>query len=310
MQQPGNSVTDEPTHSAVGFVLEEDEKERCSQSEPGRKRGIRFSQEITCIANLKKGNLEVHHSPQTSTRRLSERKPSLPSGDLAFQDVRGILRSKNSIVHRLSQEYSIHTFAKLNQNRDALESKLGKGCFLRKRTRHGKLTKRWFTLSEDGFDLLWSKNKPQKGARGSIVRAMTGKKKMELANVEALIYGSPGYPTEIPWLCFTLQFHNDRALHLVCETEEMVDQWFLGLQSLVPLSKFNISRGLQLWYRLRWKLQIRAIRSKLDWDPAFLKDALLELLSKETVTDENSSPKPSNGNPGQLASHKEENEEE
>jgi len=301
LQQPGNSKTDEPTHS---LGAGDDQKERSSHSEPReRKRGIRFSQEITCIANLKKGPLEVHHSPKNSTRSLSVRKPGI-----ADEDVVGILSAKKCKSNRLSQEYSINALAKLNHHRNTLTNMLGKGCYLKKRTRHGKLTRRWFMLSADESDLVWSKTKPKKGARGSIVRAMTGKKKMGLANVEALIYGSPGYPTEIPWLCFTMQFHNDRSLHIVCETEEQVDQWFLGLQSLVPLSKFNINRGRQLMYRLRWKLQIRAIRSKLGWDPAFLKATLIELLNKETIDyEDNSSPEPSAQE--NVASLNEENEE-
>jgi hypothetical protein len=56
-----------------------------------------------------------------------------------------------------------------------------------------------------------------------------------------------------PWLCMSIEFI-DRSLELVAETEEEITAWFLGVQSLAPLTICYISRGQLLWQRLIMKL--------------------------------------------------------
>lgn len=239
--------------------------------------GIRFSADMTTVFEYDK------HSPLSEP--VVEEPPPADKSSRASKS--GILRRTASHSSQ-SVELTLNTF---QNNSDRLLSDIGQGCFLRKRNRHGKLARRWFSLSEDGSELVWSKAKPTKpssarsGKTKSIFGKLSGKKKMYLANVAGLVYGSPGYPTEIPWLCFTMQFHNDRALHIMCDNEAVVDAWFLGLQALVPLSKYNITRGRQLWYRMRWKLQIKAVRAKVAWDPAFVRTTLMELMAKEPATE-------------------------
>lgn len=58
----------------------------------------------------------------------------------------------------------------------------------------------------------------------------------------------------ITWLGFTILFL-DEHVNVVFHSEKEAEVWFLGLQNVVPLSQFNMSRGVILWYRLMLKLQ-------------------------------------------------------
>ena len=59
--------------------------------------------------------------------------------------------------------------------------------------------------------------------------------------------------TGFPWLAFTIEFP-DRTLDLVGAREDEVQQWFLGVQSLAPLSVHHLTMGGVLWQRLIMKL--------------------------------------------------------
>jgi len=56
-----------------------------------------------------------------------------------------------------------------------------------------------------------------------------------------------------PWLCFSIQFP-DRTIDLQCENEWEVTAWFLGLQSISPMTPFHLTRGMLLWQRLIMKM--------------------------------------------------------
>jgi len=60
-----------------------------------------------------------------------------------------------------------------------------------------------------------------------------------------------------PWLCLTLLL-TDRSLDLVALTEQQAEEWFFGLQALVPLNPSFKSKPLYRWHRLRLKLQHEA----------------------------------------------------
>ena len=59
--------------------------------------------------------------------------------------------------------------------------------------------------------------------------------------------------TGFPWLAFSIEFP-DRTLDLVGGREDEVQQWFLGVQALAPLSVHHLTIGGVLWQRLIMKL--------------------------------------------------------
>lgn len=60
-----------------------------------------------------------------------------------------------------------------------------------------------------------------------------------------------------PWLCLTLLLP-DRSLDLVSLSEQQAEEWFFGLQALVPLNPSFKSKPLYRWNRLRLKVQHQA----------------------------------------------------
>eukprot|EP00463_Aulacantha_scolymantha_P004021 TRINITY_DN4989_c0_g1_i1.p1 TRINITY_DN4989_c0_g1~~TRINITY_DN4989_c0_g1_i1.p1 ORF type:complete len:101 (-),score=10.21 TRINITY_DN4989_c0_g1_i1:302-604(-) len=60
-----------------------------------------------------------------------------------------------------------------------------------------------------------------------------------------------------PWVTFSIFFadNKDSPLHLICENEKMVDAWFLGLQTLVGLTRGKyMTQGGMLWQRFKMKI--------------------------------------------------------
>ena len=55
------------------------------------------------------------------------------------------------------------------------------------------------------------------------------------------------------WLAFTIEFP-DRTLDLVAGGEDEVTRWFMGVQSLAPMSVHHLTLGGVLWQRLIMKL--------------------------------------------------------
>ena len=68
--------------------------------------------------------------------------------------------------------------------------------------------------------------------------------------------------TGFPWLAFTVEFP-DRTLDLVGNREDEVQQWFLGVQALAPLSVHHLTMGGVLWQRLIMKLNFYGLVSTL-----------------------------------------------
>ena len=68
--------------------------------------------------------------------------------------------------------------------------------------------------------------------------------------------------TGFPWLAFTIEFP-DRTLDLVGGREDEVQQWFLGVQALAPLSVHHLTIGGVLWQRLIMKLNFYGLVTTL-----------------------------------------------
>eukprot|EP00808_Paulinella_micropora_P001348 g72986.t1 len=163
---------------------------------------------------------------------------------------------------------------------------LSQGAILKKYSPLGKATDRWFSVSKDGSKISWSRIDPKKRKRAHSLVAFT--KTRNLADVLRIRYGSKfsrrfarynnsGNP---PWLCITIVF-GDRTLDISCENQEQVTTWFLGLQSLAPLSTWYLSRGMVFWHRARFKIRDQQKKSGTKID---LKDIVDELLHKSILS--------------------------
>eukprot|EP00456_Euglypha_rotunda_P031284 TRINITY_DN24369_c0_g1_i8.p1 TRINITY_DN24369_c0_g1~~TRINITY_DN24369_c0_g1_i8.p1 ORF type:complete len:183 (-),score=1.70 TRINITY_DN24369_c0_g1_i8:25-498(-) len=110
---------------------------------------------------------------------------------------------------------------------------------------------------------MWTKVNKKKGTKRSSI--FVRPKKRILAEVMRLRYGSRwsrrflryNHKQRPPWLCFTIVLP-DRTLDILCEDERQVTTWFLGLQSLAPLSPCYLSVGALLWTRARMKVRFQA----------------------------------------------------
>lgn len=89
-------------------------------------------------------------------------------------------------------------------------------------------------------------------------RAYYKAQKRELADVEEIIYMyDTGEQLAYPWVGFSIFFADgqDPPLHLICEDENMVDGWFLGLQTLIGLTRGKyLTHGSMLWQRFKMKI--------------------------------------------------------
>ena len=143
------------------------------------------------------------------------------------------------------------------------------GAYIYKYSKGGKPQLRFFIVNEND-ELMW-------GSRKGVVSG-----KESLCDVEFIVYGSESErfgkleKNTKPWLCFSLILPH-RTVDLQCEDEPMVfhffaiilmqlTSWFLGVQSLAPMTQLYKSRGALLWSRLKMKIQkIAANRGMEPW---------------------------------------------
>jgi hypothetical protein len=164
-----------------------------------------------------------------------------------------VLETQDEAAARVAQER--------DHEREVRLKSLADGALLTKINSMGKSHERWFQVQED--DLCWGKatSKGTKKKAGLFNRI----KKRVLADVIRVRYGTrwsrrffryneKGLP---PWLGFSIIFM-DRTLDIVCKSDAEVETWFLGLQSLTPLSGAYLTKGAFLWSRIRMKLRYKA----------------------------------------------------
>jgi hypothetical protein len=87
-------------------------------------------------------------------------------------------------------------------------------------------------------------------------------------------------PNAKPWLAFQLVFGGRKLLSLVAGNTEQLKLWFLGLQSLSPLNRYQVPEGQLLWSILRLKLEhygIQMLREYVQEDGLQVEDNNEEL---------------------------------
>jgi hypothetical protein len=107
---------------------------------------------------------------------------------------------------------------------------------------------RFFKLDATGTELQWGK-----------YELFINRHEL-VADIQSMSYG-PGserfgrydFENGKPYLCFSLYLH-DRTVDLECEDESQLTMWYMGLQTLAPMSRYNITRGRLLWERAKMKV--------------------------------------------------------
>jgi hypothetical protein len=121
----------------------------------------------------------------------------------------------------------------------------------------------WAFVTADAAELRWfkAKEKDKKQARARMqqhlgkgtLRDLLGRvTRRMIADVAAMFYGPDFSPKGfqlyrdrggIPDTAFTICFHTPKErVNLVCENAGLLDDWFLGLQSLAPLNRYYLTR--------------------------------------------------------------------
>lgn len=180
-------------------------------------------------------------------KSAEERAKSDPLGGNTTKDgrpIRSILANKELPINQV--RYNQFLPAR-HQYEAEYVAQIAKGSWVTKYNQRGKPTKRWFSLSSDHSELLWASGK----------RNIKRRRRVNLTDLIDIIPGK-GFPrfaySEVPsWLCVTLIF-TTRHMHLSFANIDLYMAWFLGLQSLAPMSQCDMTRGMLIWYRAIWKL--------------------------------------------------------
>lgn len=150
------------------------------------------------------------------------------------------------------QKITNHRLKHLADKEKYLEM-MKKGAYIRKYDSRYQCTIRYFKVSEDGTELLWGKT-PEKMTRSFF-----------LADASRLEFGphssrfrtyrwEKGFGN--PWLCFSIYFFDcARTVDFEFLSEEETRNWFIGIQSLIPLwNAFHMTKGELLWTQINMKL--------------------------------------------------------
>ncbi len=121
-------------------------------------------------------------------------------------------------------------------------------------------------MTEDGSDIKYVDVAVAEAKRKSIIgKALSSvmRKQRSLAEVHCIVYGR--VPPHIrrdhqPWLCFSIRFYTEqwdmmKTVHFGCTNDEQTICWFLGLQLLIPMSKWHQTKVQLAWQRLKLKLK-------------------------------------------------------
>mmetsp|Transcript_15917 Transcript_15917/g.31214 ORF Transcript_15917/g.31214 Transcript_15917/m.31214 type:complete len:471 (+) Transcript_15917:25-1437(+) len=158
---------------------------------------------------------------------------------------------------------------------------------LLKLDRRFRLRDRWLFISPDGSQLLWEK-KWQKRIRQKLFRDRTDTsllRRRDLAAVTGILYGidtSAGkfekvkgakavFMTDIdPCCCFTVVFdHAEDTLDLAARTPAEAVDWVLGLQTLMPLTAYPLTREslqkMQEPIRTKWEKDQLGFQKQWGW---------------------------------------------
>lgn len=141
---------------------------------------------------------------------------------------------------------------------------LGNGLILRKVSSKYQHKARFFWVSEDGTEICYEKVWEHEHRKKLSLLRRKPRRRL-LADVECLLYGPHtqnkfGYfdlhfKSPKPWLCLSLVFaQNWDTLDLVCPDISSLELWFMGIQALIPLSAYHLTRAHLCWQRVKMKM--------------------------------------------------------
>ncbi len=124
---------------------------------------------------------------------------------------------------------------------------------------------KYFFVSQDGSELYWCSLSNVSSQRLEYIKDPTKFKKVPdqphpdkviiLADVETVVFGPRtdafggyGWNAGLPYNCFSLILPEE-TVDIECPDRKSFMNWFLGLQSLTPLSFQHLTRGMVCWYR-------------------------------------------------------------
>jgi hypothetical protein len=143
-----------------------------------------------------------------------------------------------------------------------------KGAVLTQYAVFGQQRSRFFYVSEDGTELFICKNS---GVTKVLGMKPVPERVILLADVEFVTFGPRTEAFgEFDWVeghpfnCFSLIFGEHDSVDIECPDRESFMLWFLGLQSLCPMSFTNLTRGMLSWYRAYCISLIKARFSGMD----------------------------------------------
>eukprot|EP01006_Ploeotia_vitrea_P034157 TRINITY_DN65718_c10_g1_i2.p1 TRINITY_DN65718_c10_g1~~TRINITY_DN65718_c10_g1_i2.p1 ORF type:complete len:819 (-),score=419.78 TRINITY_DN65718_c10_g1_i2:36-2492(-) len=185
-------------------------------------------------------------------------------------------RTKSILKHNQRMETWVSAMTRVYRERQKhinhLQAKLKKGTRLVIYHETANPVDCWIQLSEDGSEIGWGADVAECHRVLNHERTLwerVRRKKITtfrvLADAQWIKFGphhSWRFDNYIqrrgkPWLCFTLKFP-DQTVDFLCNDEQQVTDWFLGLQSLIPLSKEYTTLGSMLWLRAQMKIMYTA----------------------------------------------------
>jgi len=167
-----------------------------------------------------------------------------------------------------------------------------------KLAREGEPKERWIWLSPAGNQLLWARYDPQEQRNFFSKLISRAPQVRELSHVRRLALGLFARRREatklkaaelLPWHCVSIEWQtptaprttsaaatatgpsssgsgsggdddptNYRTMEIICQSDDDTRVLFMGLQALVPLSKYHLSYGRFLWRRASLKMRRKA----------------------------------------------------
>lgn len=170
----------------------------------------------------------------------------------------GIMKKRHSHARSLSNmRMNLQAFIEqIDKQKQRFLENEGRGASLYKLNRREEFHKRWFELSRDGTEIRWRKAKWRVQSKSRIRFLADVKRVLYLYECNGTRKDSNGNVERVlPWFVVSLLFHEGTPLHMSFDTETEAATWFLGLQSLGPVTqKSYVSRGTLLWYRFKAKI--------------------------------------------------------
>ena len=261
---PTNRISQQEYLSSDGDISDDDNDELLPYSESNKhklrhtvqsqphRRSVRFSFDTDFIPpDTTIDNVRMQSSDSVHSRQSTPKQSTKPQSIMKRPSVQLRSETITEVFDRVANERQSEAKIYLQQ--------LIRGASLRKLNQYGKAERRYFWVSGDGSELCWSKT-DSKGNKSSGL--FTRKKIISLIDCVRIRYGATTamrflrYNNDLheSWLAFTVHMP-DKSIDIVCENDRQVTEWYLGLQSLAPLSTSYLSIGSLLIKRARMKIR-------------------------------------------------------